>query len=360
MTERTIVFIGTYTSAKNSKSQGIYIHELDASTGSLSLKGACDAQEPSYLALNKAQTHLYAVNEFASYEGASSGAVSAFEFNGKSLELKFLNSKPSGGSYPCHILLDADGKYAFVSNYGGGSLSVFPVNSDGSLADCCHFIQHEGKGSDPKRQEGPHTHSTCFDTSNQRLFALDLGLDSLIAYTFDSNGNRLSLDPKALYDAAPGSGPRHCEFSANGKFCYCANELNSTISAFSYDSDSGRLSLIGTYPSPSSSFGAGYADIHTFPSGNFLYVSDRKSNSIICYHIEENTGMLAFSCAFPSGGKTPRSFAIDPSGNFLVVANQDSDCLASFNIDKESGSLAKLGEYYSPAPACVKICLLSV
>ncbi|MEM2092200.1 MAG: beta-propeller fold lactonase family protein, partial [Candidatus Bathyarchaeia archaeon] len=55
-------------------------------------------------------------------------------------------------------------------------------------------------------------------------------------------------------------------------------------------------------------------------------------------------------------GRTPRNFAIDPSGRFLLVANQRSNKIVSFLVDQETGALKPLGhEVHVPSPACVEI-----
>ena len=47
--------------------------------------------------------------------------------------------------------------------------------------------------------------------------------------------------------AKPGAGPRHMVFRPDGKFAYVINEMNSTVTAYAYDT-SGRFAGM-TYPS---------------------------------------------------------------------------------------------------------------
>ena len=56
-----------------------------------------------------------------------------------------------------------------------------------------------------------------------------------------------------------------------------------------------------------------------------------------------------------SGGRTPRSLALDPSGRFLLVCNQDSDHLVAFRVDGERGSLEEASRIALGTPACVRI-----
>jgi 6-phosphogluconolactonase len=56
-----------------------------------------------------------------------------------------------------------------------------------------------------------------------------------------------------------------------------------------------------------------------------------------------------------TGGKTPRNFALDPTGRFLLVANQRSDSILSFRVDAETGRLTPTGSKVElPAPVCIR------
>ncbi|HEY3836722.1 MAG TPA: beta-propeller fold lactonase family protein, partial [Bryobacteraceae bacterium] len=44
-------------------------------------------------------------------------------------------------------------------------------------------------------------------------------------------------------------------------------------------------------------------------------------------------------------GDYPRSFTIDPSGSFLFSCNQRGDAITSFHVNKQTGALAFTGQY---------------
>src|SRR4051794_31873989 len=70
------VYVGTYT---GKESKGIYRFDFDPATGKLSGRElAAEAVNPSFLAIDPRQQHLYAVNEIGNFGGKKSGAVSAF------------------------------------------------------------------------------------------------------------------------------------------------------------------------------------------------------------------------------------------------------------------------------------------
>jgi 6-phosphogluconolactonase len=97
------------------------------------------------------------------------------------------------------------------------------------------------------------------------------------------------------------------------------------------------------------------AAIKISPDGKFLYASNRGHESIVCFHIEQDTGRLTHRSHTSTGGREPRDFAIDPSGQFLLAANQKSHTIITFRIDAESGDLTRTGhEVEISMPVCLK------
>lgn len=367
MSKKMCVFIGTYThpirfgtgQLFEGKGKGIYCYELNMETGELTyLNETSGVVNPSYIALDSKHGHLYAVNELKEFEGQASGAVSAFSVDPDTYKLTFLNQKPTGGTDPCHVIVSPDDTHIFVSNFMSGSFSVFPVKADGSLDDASQFVQHEGSSINPKRQTGPHAHSTIFSPDGKYAFIPDLGMDKLMAYAPDYTTGKVAAGPVPYYATQPGSGPRHCVFHKNGKFCYLINELRCTISALKYNAKEGSFEVLQTVPSVVGDDGfAGEnscADIQITPNGKFVYGSNRGHDSIIAYKIDETTGKLTYVSMTSSGGGTPRNFAIEPTGRFLLVGNQDTDNILVFEIDQVTGGLTKVFEASVPTPVCIR------
>ncbi len=167
-----LVFVGTYTEPirfgtgqiLQGQGRGIHIYRFDTVSGSLEPTGVAEGvRNPSYLAFHPSRRFLYCVNEMKEFEGAASGAVSAFALDPDDGTLTFLNQVASHGTDPCHIELDATGAFALVSNFASGSVCVLPVRPDGSLGDATDVVQHRGSSVDPVRQKGPHAHSATPD-----------------------------------------------------------------------------------------------------------------------------------------------------------------------------------------------------
>lgn len=350
------LYVGTYSTAG---SQGIYTLELDLATGALSAPVlAGESRDPSFVALHPNGRFLYAVNELENFQGARSGAVSAFALDRVTGRLQFLNQQPSGGAAPCYIVADRAGKHVLVANYTGGSVAVLPIGADGRLGAATAFVQHQGNSVNRQRQEGPHGHSINLDRANRFALAADLGLDKILVYRYDAAQGTLTPNDPPSASLAPGAGPRHLAFHPDGRYAYVINEIASTVTAFAYDPERGTLAnlqTVSTVPegAPASN---STAEVVVHPSGKFLYGSNRGHDSIAIFTIDPATGRLTPAGHQPTGGKTPRNFWVDPTGAFLLAENQQSNTIVVFRIDPQTGALQPTGQSASvPSPVCIRM-----
>jgi 6-phosphogluconolactonase (cycloisomerase 2 family) len=64
---------------------------------------------------------------------------------------------------------------------------------------------------------------------------------------------------------------------------------------------------------------------------------------VALFQVASGSGQLTYSGHTPTGGRTPRFFALDPTAQLLFAANQDSDDIMGFRIDQATGVLAPIG-----------------
>jgi 6-phosphogluconolactonase len=347
-------YIGTYT---GEKSKGIYRFEFDAATGKLTGQElVAETPNPTFLAIHPNKRFLYAVNEIDKFKEKKSGALSAFAINAKTGGLTLLNQQPTVGDGPCHLVLDKDGKNVLAANYGGGSTCVVPIGADGKLGEGTDFVQHKGSSVNKQRQEAPHAHCVDLDSANRFAFVCDLGLDKVLIFKFDPSKGKLTPNDPPSESLKGGAGPRHIAFHPNGKFAFVNNELDSTVTAMSYDAAHGTLKSLQTLSTLPKEFpGNSTAEAEVHPSGKFVYVSNRGHNSIAIFKVDPETGKLTAAGHQTKGIKIPRNFAIDPTGAFMIVANQDGNSLVVFRIDDKTGELTPTGtEVDVPVPVCVR------
>ena len=351
----------------NANGKGIYLFEMDSSSGKLSLvKLAAEARNPSWLCLDPSQKYLYTVNETADFEGKS-GSVSAYAVDPSSHDLRLLNQVSSQGAGPAYVSLDATGKYVFVANYGGGSIAVFPVSPDGSLGASTFTHRDQGNVGSQKAtsappgsfaisgHDKPHAHMIAADPGNRFVLQTDLGQDRLYVYNFDKQTGKLAPAATPFASLPTGDGPRHFAFHPNGRWLYSIQEEGSTVVFFHFDPTTGSMAAQQTVSSlPDGFAGTSFASgIRVSSDGRTLYAANRLHNTIAVFSID-NTGHLKHVADTPTFGDYPPQFNIDPSGNFLFVCNQRSDQITWFRIDKRTGLLHFTGQYTPVGtPTCI-------
>lgn len=349
----TPFYIGTYTSGS---SNGIHRSELNLADGTLRPPElVAEVANPMFLAIHPALDVLYSSSEVRQDGKRENARVIAYKI-GSNGGLQELNSQPAGGDGPCFVSTDHAGKFAFVANYGSGSISAYSLGPAGELLARVSHVQHTGKGVHPARQEGPHAHCILVDPSDNYVCAVDLGLDQIQIYALDRRTGALTNTGRP-FKATPGFGPRHLAFHPNGKHAFVIHELASKLSSCRWDSGSGTLTelqhlstLPNDFTDPSIT-----AEVLVHPNGKFVYGSNRGHDSVAVFRFEESSGLLTLVGHTSSLGKTPRNFRIDPSGAFLLVENQDSDSIYSFKIDSQNGTLEQVGEPIQVGmPCCIK------
>jgi len=341
------LIVGTYT--KSCESKGIYVYEFDSNTGDFNLKSNTEnILNPSYLTVSNDSKFVYSVSE-----NDNKSSVSAFGFNSKSGKLDFINYQSPNGMNPCYII--NDDKNVITANYSSGSISVLGKNNDGSIGEVKQVVQHTGKGINVKRQEAPHAHMVYFSPDKKYVLANDLGTDKVYSYQYNPNSASEVLKLKSSFDVKPGSGPRHLIFSKEGKIVYVLQELDGTITSFSYAK--GMLKKVSetTVVAPEFKGDVSAADIHVSPDGKFLYATNRgTANDISVFRILKK-GKLEFVQRTSTLGKGPRNFNIDPTGNFLLVGHQYTNEIVVFKRDKKTGSLSATGKKIE---LCSPVCLV--
>ena len=358
-------YVGTYTP----NGGGIYLFRIDRATAALlQMQVVDDIRNPSWLALNPAQTRLYAISEIDNYQGTHDGAVVTYAIDPTSMQLTRLSAVGSSGTLPAHVSVHPSGKFVFVANYGGGNVAVFPVAADGTLGPASDVRpsvgpRHHARAiDDPPGQfavsdhDGPHLHMVAADPTGQFVIANDAGLDLTLIWRLDVQGGRLLPAEAPVLVAPPGSAPRHFVFHPSGKFFYNLYEHDARVVVYDYDGSRGAMRLkqsVSTLPPhfAGSNLASG---IVVSPNGRFLYVGNRLHSSVAIFAIAED-GQLRTAYETWTHADSPRSIAMDPSGEIMFSCNQRSDSLTSFRINPASGALAFTGRFEAVGSPAVMV-----
>lgn len=348
---RMYLLVGSYSS---SAENGIHVLSFDEEKGESHLvSGMNGITNPSFLVPAYNGKRIYSVSE----TDDETASLFAYSFNSGNGSLQLINKQPTNGTAPCHVWVDSFDQLAITANYNGGSISIFPIATDGSLQEAI-VEKHEGGNPDSERQSCPHLHYIYSSPSGEYVYANDLGTDRIYKYNVvtDNGKTHLEKGTPSYFQLPTGEDPRHTTFHPNGKYAYTIGELSGNVTVFTLSPD-GNLDPIQTIAADTLS-AAGSADIHLSPNGKFLYASNRlKGDGIAIFSVNNKSGLLT-KVGYQPTSIHPRNFAITPNGKYLLCACRDDNKIQIFRINANNGLLHDTGKDIKiEQPVCLKFIL---
>jgi 6-phosphogluconolactonase (cycloisomerase 2 family) len=335
----SFAYVGSRTTReRNARGDGITVYRLDAARGQLeTVQVVGDLVNPSFLALNRRGDMLYTVH-------GDREELSVLRVDTQQGTLQHVQTCSCEGRNPVHLALDPTGRHMVVSNHLTGALAVLPVRDDGTLGPVSQLAALEGTPG-PHRVEQPFSkpHFNPFDPSGRFVIVPDKGLDRLFSFRFEDGRLAPAAVPHA--QARENAGPRHVAFHPTAPYVYSVNELDSTVTAYRLDPQSGALAplqILSTLPDTFTG-NSRASEIVVDARGRTLYASNRGDDSIAIFRLDPATGRMAFLRAQAATGRTPRFFILTPDGRFMFVLNEDSDSIVAFAVDQDSGALEPTG-----------------
>ena len=352
---KSFFLIGTYTTPVpagpegklRERGEGIYLCSFE--DGKAEVIRSLKMINPSFLTIDERRRHVYAVNETRSFEGEYGGGITDLTYDEKGC-FSVRGVFHTGGTDPCHIAVSPDGAYVCAANYSDGRVTAFRLDKNGNVLPERMLFEHDGKGPNAARQEGPHAHCVLY-AGGGRMYVVDLGTDQLRAFRIEKG--RIASDEENNVRLVPGIGPRTGAWSADGHRLYLTNELGSSVTLLM--NENGTLRRVGETPTlPEGTDGTkNYcADVHLSPDEKTLYVSNRGHDSIAVFSVAPD-GRLTAEDWTSSGGSMPRQFSLDPSGKYMLIGNQNGDCVTVLRV-LENGRLEPCSRLEIPAPVCIQ------
>ncbi|MFF2483411.1 lactonase family protein [Paenibacillus sp. NPDC058071] len=346
------LYIGSYG---NAAEPTIHVCSYDDESNAINvIQQVTEAENASFLTVDLVNNRLYAVSETEETDGQIGGGALSYTIDEASGELTPLNRQLTHGAHPCYISLIEETKAVLIANYTGGNAALLPISTDGSLEQASSLVKEADAplGPNRDRQDAPHAHAIV--PHGGFAYLTDLGTDSVHRYAV-SEGKLVLRGTDKVH---AGAGPRHIVFHSGLPRAYVVNELDSTVTVFEVDRESGGLNLLQTLSAlPEGYEGASFAaDIHLAASGRFLYTSNRGHDSIAVFAVDPEDGTLASLQHVSCGGQFPRNFTLTPDGSGLLVANQHSGSVIGYTVDQETGLIGEEGKLLLEvsAPVCLQ------
>jgi 6-phosphogluconolactonase len=152
------------------------------------------------------------------------------------------NDPPAGktapGSGPRHFAFHPNGKYAYVINEMGNTVTAFSYDKDkGSLTEI------QSIGTLPAGYEKPsYTAEVVVHPSGKFLYGSNRRQDSIAVFTVDEKTGKLTA---AGHQADGIKEPRNFNIDPTGKYCLVCNQNGDSILVFTIDQTTGALKPTG-------------------------------------------------------------------------------------------------------------------
>ena len=243
----------------------------------------------------------------------------------------------TGGTEPCHLVIDRTGRHLIVTNYGSGSISLLPITEDGNLGPATVLLRTAPAGPQADRQDGPHPHQAVLGPGNEVLVT-DLGADEVISHLLVGG----TLTDPIVSATPPGSGPRHL-VRLPGDRIAVTGELDSTLLLGRRDGRrivdwqsapaTGRAVEQRNYPS----------DLVASADGTRLYLANRGADTVAVF------GADGTRLDEVDGGTWPRQMVRE--GGRLLIAATNADRIDVLDL----GSGRMTASVAVAAPMCVAL-----
>jgi 6-phosphogluconolactonase (cycloisomerase 2 family) len=231
------------------------------------------------------------------------GRLCSFELGGDgSGTPRPLHVLETGLEDPAYLATDLEGKYLIVPFYRSGCIATYPLDSGGTTAAA-------RRPASCVVRTARHAHGVAVSPSNRHVFIPHAGGtwpgetgpagDAVYQFSLSDDGSgQLVPHPTAPTLSVRGGdrtgarvlgeevGPRHLLFRPDDcRYAYSSNEQDNSASCYSYDADTGQLTLLQTVSSHPDSFDerathCAAARLVMHPSGRWLVMGNRGHNSL--------------------------------------------------------------------------------
>ena len=193
--------------------------------------------------------------------------------------------------------------YVQTNDAAENEVIAFSRAEDGALAPLGRYSTGgRGTGAPHLASAG----SVVLSDDGQWLLVVNAGSDELSLFAVQPDGLRLA-------DRAGSGGSKPTSVTVNGALVYVLNNGTPNISGFHLAD--GKLAAIPDSTRPLSSADADPAQVSFTTDGTVLIVTERGTNSISSYVIDE-LGFAQGPATVKSSGQTPYGFALPPTGRW--------------------------------------------
>jgi 6-phosphogluconolactonase (cycloisomerase 2 family) len=289
--ETKFVYVGDRTD------KTIYGARIDASTGSLTAMTGMPplmlGQNLGYPILDKAGKYLYV--PYMQPQAGSVGFVSGFKLDAMTGTLTAAAAPvPTGGNLSVIAQRDPSGKFLLVSNQNGTTGSVAVLSTDASTGALTAVPGSPFDTGLPAVGLSFHpTKDFVFvTTAPASIFANG----SLVIFRIDRTTGVLT--PTGAPNVTVGWSPSFPLVEPTGKFLIIPNRVSDTIQSFSIDQTTGALTEVAGSPFPTD---AGPLPLRPDLSWKYFFGVNASANTVSSYTLDSTNGTVTLVNTVPTG-----------------------------------------------------------
>ncbi len=331
---------GRYAYVANQTTNTISIHLKDpiegALSSALSVQPPIDVTltgglSPSKVLLHPTGSYLYVVQSGSD----NLGIYDVSTTDGTLLEKSGSSPVASGGSSPTDMVITSDGMFAYTANSTSGHIGLFTIDANGLLV-----------ANGTPVATGLTPHALVLDSTEKWLYLLSREASgSVSVFEIQSDGSLLQINCNGTnLTCAVGSLPESITLDTTGQFLSVSNGADNTVSLFSIDQTSGELTRVGTLSARATPGALAYLSdpAEAVITPRFAYLINEVSSDISAYSINSTNGVLTSLGGLTATAGVPSAIAVAPQGAFTYVANRNTDNISVFSINQSNGALSEI------------------
>lgn len=220
--------------------------------------------------------------------------------------------------------------YTMSNSASGNEIIIFNRSARGRLTEA-GSVPTGGLGTGA----GLGNQSGVVLAGERWLLAVNAGSDSISVFRVS---DRHGL---ALTDVEPSAGSMPVSVAVHRDLVYVLNAGGDGSIAGFRMSEHGELEPIADSSRPLSSAAAGAAQVGFGRDGEVLVVTEKATNSITTYVVDEDSGLAGPPQTYPAAGVTPFGFDLDHRGRVLVSeafgGAPDASAISSYELSDDGG-----------------------
>lgn len=237
-------------------------------------------------------------------------------------------------------VIDPTGRFIYIISDNGNSIYGFSITQTAGKAPATNGALAPIPGMTAYTDPTLSTPTWIMtDRSGKYVYVVNNVGDSVSEYAITQTG--ASAGALTLLSTTPvptGATPFFGTTDVNGHI-FVANSGDKTVSVFSINSSTGLLIQVGSkFPVAAAST---VFNVLTDPTGKYLYILDSPATAgqVFAYNLDSTGAITTQIGTAQATGQSPIGMAIDPTGALLAIDNNIDNTISLYKVSTTTGAL---------------------